>query len=116
MWGGEESEYLYVYIQRQKGKFARCLTHHRDESKHAREPPLTLLYIVDESLEFRDVFCLFSQGVKDHVIVGWANHIRLPQLTLQQSDLSLLLSHLETLWTHMSSKQVKDDNAHIHTV
>lgn len=32
-------------------------------------PGLTLLYVVDKSLEFGNVFSLFSQGIKDHVIV-----------------------------------------------
>lgn len=54
----------------------------------------TLLHVVDQSLQFWDAFRLFSQGIQDHVIVGRANHVRLPQLALQEPDLSLLLGHL----------------------
>lgn len=62
----------------QKGKFNRQLKPERErdettkrEDHHAvtQKPGLTLLYIVDKSLEFGDVFSLFSQGIKDHVIV-----------------------------------------------
>lgn len=57
---------------------------------------------MDKSLELGDIFCLLSQGIKDHMIVRRANYIRLPQLTLQESDLSLLLRYLQTLDTQKS--------------
>lgn len=83
--------------------------------KTVYEVLLTLLHIVDQSLQFRDVFCLFSQRIEDHVIVRWANHIRLLQLALQESDLSLLLGHLQTLQvytqSHVLKKQVMNYNA-----
>lgn len=65
----------------------------------------TLLYVVDESLQLWDVFRLLPQRIQDHVIVGRANHIRLPQLALQEADLSLLLRHLQTL--HAQAHRVR---------
>lgn len=59
--------------------------------------PRTLLHVVDEGLQFRACLGLFTQGVQEHVVLGGARYVCLPQPSLQQPDLCLFLCHLQPL-------------------
>ena len=68
----------------------------------------TLLHVVDEGLQLRVGLGLLPQGVQEHVVLGGARYVCLPQPPLQQPDLCLLLCHLQPLrvgreaWGHPS--------------
>lgn len=61
------------------------------------EPPRTLLHVVDEGLQLGVGLGLFPQSVQEQVVLGGARGVRLPQPSLQQPDLCLLLGHLQPL-------------------
>lgn len=61
------------------------------------EPPRTLLHVVDERLQLGVRLGLLPQRVQDQVVLGGARGVRLPQPSLQQPDLRLLLGHLQPL-------------------
>lgn len=60
-------------------------------------PPCTLLHVVDEGLQLGMGLGLLAQGVKQQVVLGGARYVCLPQPSLQQPDLGLLLGHLQPL-------------------
>lgn len=54
----------------------------------------TLLHIIDEGLQLGVCLRLLSQGVQQQVVLRGACYVCLPQPSLQQPDLGLLLRHL----------------------
>lgn len=59
--------------------------------------PHTLLHVVYEGLQLRVGLRLLTEGVQEQVVLGGARNVRLPQPSLQQPDLGLLLGHLQPL-------------------
>lgn len=57
----------------------------------------TLLDIVDQGLQLRVGLSFLAQGIQDGVVLRGAGHVCLPQASLQQADLGLLLCHLQPL-------------------